>query len=166
MTRSDDHIHVAPEADAADGRFERTHADARRLDRQVFAGTSSEEIHADAFLRIAGVGHGNRILGPGDMAHGVAEEKIGMTIVLERVAEVGALHAKPRESLAERRLMALFVLFPEELINLDGRAGHIANDRRRNFAYRNGWGRRLQILTHQSGGRLRIGKLDSQNRGE
>ena len=51
MVRPDDDVHLPPEADATDGRFERPHADARGLDRQVIA-ANRQEIQSNALLGI------------------------------------------------------------------------------------------------------------------
>ena len=53
MVSSDNHIHITTKADAPNGRFERSHADAGRLDGQVRAAGGLQEIQPDAVFRIA-----------------------------------------------------------------------------------------------------------------
>ena len=115
MVRTDDHVHLTSEANARDGHFEGPHMDAGGLDGQVIA-ANRQEIQSNAALRVARIRCRDCVECPVQTTHGVAEQKVDASIVLERITEVRALQLVPRKGSAEGRLMPLLVLLSDELL--------------------------------------------------
>jgi hypothetical protein len=129
VVRGDHHVHKTIEADASDRNLERSHADAGRLDGEVGTVTASKKIQPDALLRIGCVRGGDCVEGAVQSANRVAEEEVHAAGMLEGVAQIGALQLVPSGGPAASGLMPLFILFPDQLLQLDRGAGYETNDR-------------------------------------
>jgi hypothetical protein len=79
----------------------------------AFAGSASAQAPSNATLGVKRISRRNGVESTAQTAHGITEKKIYMSRVLEGIAEVGAFDTISRDRAAERRTMALFVLFPE-----------------------------------------------------
>ena len=124
MIRRDCHVHPAAQTDAGHGHFEGSHADAWRLDGEIVL-TDRQEIQPNATLGVDRIRRRNSVERTTQTAHGITEKKIHTSRVLEGIAEVGAFDTISRDGAAKCRLMALLVLFTEELLELDRRAADI-----------------------------------------
>ena len=117
--RADGHVHLPVEADARHGHIHRRHGGASRLNGDVVA-AARQKIQANAAFGIRRVRRRDRVESPGHAAHGRPEQKIGVSLVFERIAKLRALDAESRQGLAGRRLVPLLVLISDELFELDG----------------------------------------------
>ena len=125
---ADDDIHLAAETNSGDRSRVEAHVEPLRLDVQILAANTGEEIERNLRIRVGGVG-GRDGIGPAECAaDDVIEQEVGAALVLEGVAERRALDAVSRDGLVKRWLMALVVLVAEELGKLDGGSRAIAEN--------------------------------------